>query len=74
MDNFTEYHIHPVSKRGSKIIEFLHRFGFDVISDIDVRLHRFVVTVASPLHDNLGRNTQGKGIADKSPAPTMGAN
>ena len=58
MDNFTDYHNHQVGRVGSEIIEFLHRFGLDVICYVDVGLHGFVVAVASPLHDDFCRNTQ----------------
>ena len=58
MDNFTDYHIHQVGRVGLEIIEFLHRFGLDVIGHVDVRLHGLVVAMTSPLHDHLCRNTQ----------------
>ena len=58
MDNFTDYHIHQVGRVGSEIIEFLHRFGLDVICHVDVGLHGLVVAVAGPFHDDFCWNTK----------------
>ena len=58
MDNFTDYHNHQLSRIGSEIIEFLHRFRLDIIGHVNIWLHGLVVAVTSPLHDDFYWNTK----------------
>ena len=73
MDNFTYYHIPPVRHLRLKLIEFLHSFGLNVVCHVNVRFHGLVVTVTSPFHDYLCRNTQRQRITDERPTTAMGA-
>ena len=47
------------------MIELTHDISLDVVRNVDVGLHRFVVTVSCPLHHDLRWDAEGKGIADK---------
>ena len=53
------------------MIELTHGISLNVVRNVDVGLHRLVVTVPRPFHHNLRRNTQGKGITDKGASASM---
>ena len=36
-----------------EVIEFLHRLCLDLITYVDVGLHRLLITMACPFHDHL---------------------
>ena len=48
-------------------------FGFDFFGDVDVGFHSFVVGVAGPFHDDLGRDAAREGEADEGAATCVGA-
>ena len=52
-------------------VELRHGLLLDGVHDVDIRPHRFVVVVAGPLHDDVWRDTEGKGIDDEGSAPGM---
>ena len=54
-----------------QLIEFTHGIGLNVVCNIDVGLHRLVVAVPRPLHHDLRRDTQSKGITDKGTTTSM---
>lgn len=47
--------------------------SFDVVGNVNVRLHSLVVAVARPFHHHLRKNTQCKGITDESATPSARA-
>lgn len=53
-------------------IELRHRLRLDGVHDVDVRSHCLVVVVTGPLHDDVRRDTKGKGIDDEGSTPGMG--
>ena len=56
-----------------KGVELLHGFGLDLITNVDVGFHGFVVAMASPFHDNLRRDTHAECIADERASASVGA-
>ena len=54
-------------------VESRHCGGLDAVGDVNVGLHGFVVVVAGPLHDNVGRDAKGECFADERLAPGVGA-
>ena len=53
------------SQIASETVEFLHRFGLDVVGNVDIRFHCLVVAMASPFHDYLSRYTQCPSTTDE---------
>ena len=53
------------------MIELAHGIGLDVVRNVNVGLHCFVVTVPRPFHHDLRRNAEGKGITDKGTTTSM---
>ena len=56
-----------------EVIELLHGLCLDLVTHVDVWLHGLVVTMASPLHDNLRRDAHAEGIADERASVSVGA-
>ncbi len=56
-----------------EVIELLHGLCLDLVTYIDVWLHGLVVAMASPLHDQLRRDTHAESITDERASASMGA-
>ena len=59
--------------RLSFVIELGHGFALLGLSDVDVGLHGGIVGVAGPLHDDVGGDAHGEGVADEGAATGVGA-
>ena len=54
-----------------KIIEFLHLFCFNLIAHVDIGLHRLIITVTCPFHDNLWWDAHGQRITNECPSSSV---
>ena len=46
-------------------VETTHYINFDTIGNVDIRLHRLVITIPSPFHYDVWRYSQRKSLTDK---------
>ena len=56
------------------LVELSHGLALLGLGNVDVGLHGGVVGVAGPLHDDVGGDAHGEGVADKGAAAGVGSN